>query len=169
MKEKIIKYIRKPSKIILYLMNKGYLNFINDETYLKMKYYLIIKKRLDLKEPKTFNEKLQWLKLYDRNPEYTKMVDKYEAKKYVSNLIGEECIIPRSPAEKTCRSGGETTLPFCPCGKSPTREFCSVGAVWWTRRGTMSPCPALKTGLCGTIPWKTRCTGTKKWCTADIW
>ena len=94
MKEKIIKYIRKPSKIILYLMNKGYLNFINDETYLKMKYYLIIKKRLDLKEPKTFNEKLQWLKLYDRNPEYTKMVDKYEAKKYVSNLIGEECIIP---------------------------------------------------------------------------
>ena len=49
---------------------------------------------MDLKKPQTFNEKLQWLKLYDRNPEYTKMVDKYEAKKYVANIIGEEYIIP---------------------------------------------------------------------------
>ncbi len=51
-------------------------------------------KKLDLKDPKTFNEKLQWLKLYDRNPEYTKMVDKYEVKKYVADIIGEEYIIP---------------------------------------------------------------------------
>ena len=46
-----------------------------------------------MKEPKTFNEKLQWLKLYDRNPEYTKMVNKYEAKKYVADIIGQEYII----------------------------------------------------------------------------
>ena len=51
-------------------------------------------KKLNLKNPKTFNEKLQWLKLYDRKPEYTKMVDKYEAKKYVAEKIGEEYIIP---------------------------------------------------------------------------
>jgi len=49
---------------------------------------------LNLDHPKTFSEKLQWLKLYDRNPEYTKMVDKYEAKKYVAGIIGEEYIIP---------------------------------------------------------------------------
>ena len=49
---------------------------------------------MNIDNPTTFNEKLQWLKLYDRNPEYTKMVDKYEAKKYVSNIIGEEYIIP---------------------------------------------------------------------------
>ena len=43
-------------------------------------------KKLNLKNPQTFNEKLQWLKLYDRKPEYTQMVDKYEAKKYVANV-----------------------------------------------------------------------------------
>lgn len=49
---------------------------------------------LDLLSPRTFNEKIQWLKLYDRKPIYTTMVDKYEAKKYVANIIGEEYIIP---------------------------------------------------------------------------
>ena len=49
---------------------------------------------MDWKDPKTFNQKLQWLKVYDRKPIYTTMVDKYEAKKYVADLIGEEYIIP---------------------------------------------------------------------------
>lgn len=46
------------------------------------------------KNPKTFNEKLQWLKLYDRRPEYTMMVDKYSVKEYVSSIIGSEYVIP---------------------------------------------------------------------------
>ena len=49
---------------------------------------------MDWKNPKTFNQKLQWLKVYNKNPMYTTMVDKYEAKKYVANIIGEEHIIP---------------------------------------------------------------------------
>ena len=49
---------------------------------------------LDLDNPQTYNEKLQWQKLYDRRPEYTKMVDKYDAKEYVANIIGKEYIIP---------------------------------------------------------------------------
>lgn len=65
-----------------------------DEIYLKILYRYKMKKKLNIKDPKTYNEKLQWLKLYDRNPEYTKMVDKYEVKNYVSKLIGEEYIIP---------------------------------------------------------------------------
>ena len=48
----------------------------------------------DLDNPKTFNEKLQWLKLNDRDPSYTKLVDKYAVKEYVSNLIGEKYVIP---------------------------------------------------------------------------
>ena len=48
----------------------------------------------NLKQPKTFNEKLQWLKLYDRRPLYEIIVDKYEAKKYISNIIGEQYVIP---------------------------------------------------------------------------
>lgn len=91
---KIISYIVEPKKIILYLMNKNYLSFIPDETFLKMKYKLMMGTKIDLENPKTFNEKLQWLKLHDRNPEYTKMVDKYEAKEYVANIIGKEYIIP---------------------------------------------------------------------------
>lgn len=51
-------------------------------------------KRLDLKTPQGFNEKLQWLKLHDRKPVYTTMVDKYAAKKYVADIIGKKYIIP---------------------------------------------------------------------------
>lgn len=51
-------------------------------------------RKLNLKNPQTFNEKLQWLKLYNRKPEYTTMVDKYAVKEYVANIIGEEYIIP---------------------------------------------------------------------------
>lgn len=92
--KKIIKYIKRPSNILLYLMNKNFFKWIPDEKYITIKYKLEMNQKLNLKEPKTFNEKLQWLKLYDRKPEYTKMVDKYEAKKYVADIIGEEYIIP---------------------------------------------------------------------------
>ncbi len=69
-------------------------HLLPDKTYLQLKYRMEFGKALDLKNPKTFNEKLQWLKLYNRNPEFSKMVDKYEVKKYVANIIGEEHIIP---------------------------------------------------------------------------
>ena len=58
---------------------------IPDKLYLKIMYRRCMGKKLNLKNPQTYNEKLQWLKLYNRNPEYTKMVDKYEVKKYVTS------------------------------------------------------------------------------------
>ncbi|HEM4083408.1 TPA: hypothetical protein U1W60_000833 [Streptococcus suis] len=61
---------------------------ISDRTYLKLIYWIKFHKKLNLINPKTFNEKLQWLKIYDRKPVYTTMVDKYEAKQYVENMIG---------------------------------------------------------------------------------
>ena len=70
------------------------LKLVSDEKYLKMRYKNVFNKSLNLKNPKTFNEKLQWLKLYDRNPLYTKLVDKYEVKDYVANIIGKEHVIP---------------------------------------------------------------------------
>ena len=72
----------------------GWLNWMDDATYLRMMYRLKMGKSLDLDNPKTFNEKLQWLKIHDRKPEYTTMVDKIAAKKYVADIIGEEYIIP---------------------------------------------------------------------------
>ena len=75
-------------------MNKNCFWFLSDKTYVKMLYRLEMGKKLDLTSPRTFNEKLQWLKLYNRKPEYTNMVDKYEVKKYIEKVIGKEYIIP---------------------------------------------------------------------------
>ena len=70
------------------------LNLLPDKLYLELMFKTRLGYKLDLKNPKTFNEKLQWLKLHDRKPIYTTMVDKYEAKKYVADKIGEQYIIP---------------------------------------------------------------------------
>lgn len=67
---------------------------MSDRTFIKWDYFFDNKKFPDLDNPKTFNEKLQWLKLNDRHEEYTQLVDKYEAKDYVANIIGSEHIIP---------------------------------------------------------------------------
>ena len=73
----------------------GVLHFILPEKqYLKVRYRLTMGKKLDLDNPKTMNEKLQWLKLYDRRTEYTQMVDKVLAKVYVASIIGGDYIIP---------------------------------------------------------------------------
>ena len=68
--------------------------YMEDTAFLKLKYKNIIGEKLNLNNPQTFNEKLQWLKLNDRKDIYTTMVDKYEVKKYVSDVIGEKYIIP---------------------------------------------------------------------------
>ena len=65
-----------------------------DKWYIMLKFYKNFGHFPNLKSPITFSEKIQWLKLHDRNPLYTTMVDKYEAKKYVADIIGEEYIIP---------------------------------------------------------------------------
>lgn len=72
----------------------GILRLIPDKQYLQLYYFAKFKKPLDLKDPRSYNAKLQWLKLYDRNPTYTRMVDKYEVKAYVAEKIGEEYVIP---------------------------------------------------------------------------
>ena len=89
-----LKYIIKEPKFILYYIEKYLKIRMNDKLYLEILYKKIFNRELDLKNPKTFNEKLQWLKLYNRNPKYTELVDKYEVKKYIKDLIGEEYIIP---------------------------------------------------------------------------
>ncbi len=66
----------------------------NDALYLKILYRLEFKRRLNLNNPITYNEKLQWLKLFYHNPIHTIMADKYVVKQYVKDIIGEEYIIP---------------------------------------------------------------------------
>lgn len=91
--KKIIKYLIYPKGILIFLAGKNWIK-IEDKKFLEEQFRFKMKYRLNLEHPKTFNEKLQWLKLYDRKDIYTKMVDKYEVKKYVASIIGEEYIIP---------------------------------------------------------------------------
>ena len=67
---------------------------IPDKLYLKWYFYVKLGYKLDLKKPVTFNQKLQWLKLHDKQPSYTKMVDKVAVKEYVAEKIGDKYIIP---------------------------------------------------------------------------
>lgn len=102
----------------------------SDEVYLKVRFRLLMGKKLNLKVPQTFSEKLQWLKLYNRRPEYTKMVDKYAVKEYVLGIIGEKFVIPTlgvwdNPEEieweklpnqfvlKTTHGGGSNGVVIC--------------------------------------------------------
>lgn len=68
--------------------------FFPDKLYLSLLFRCKMGYWMDWKKPKTFSEKLQWLKLYDRNPEYTRLVDKYAVKDFAAKTIGEEYIIP---------------------------------------------------------------------------
>lgn len=86
-------YIKNPLEAVVQLLCR-YGKKMSDEKYLKIMYFLRMHHRLDLVNPKSFSEKLQWLKLYDRRPEYTQMVDKYAVKEYVAKVLGPECIIP---------------------------------------------------------------------------
>lgn len=88
-----ISILKEPRKIISILWRHIGVVF-PDELYLKVQYRLLMGKRLDLKNPVTYSEKLQWLKLYDRRPEYVTMVDKAAVKDYVAGIIGNEYIIP---------------------------------------------------------------------------
>ena len=78
-----------------FLRRFGFYNHLSDEEFLKRAYKAFMGKELDLDNPITFNEKLQWLKLHDHNPAYTNMVDKYEAKGYITDKLGNDnYIIP---------------------------------------------------------------------------
>lgn len=92
--KKLKNFISDPAKRILYLSQLGFYRHTDDRRYLEKLYRATFGKELNLENPQTFNEKLQWLKLYDRKPIYTTMVDKYAAKEYVADKIGEEYIIP---------------------------------------------------------------------------
>lgn len=122
-------YIKKPTAIGQSLLIH-FFTWLPDKIYLKLLYRFKMGKRLNLRNPQTFSEKLQWLKLYNRKPEYTQMVDKYAVKEYVANIIGSKYIIPTlgvwdRPEDidwdslpnqyvlKTTHGGGNTGVVIC--------------------------------------------------------
>lgn len=91
---KALRYLTDPEYRFLIAANKGKYDDMPDDEYLKHIFKARLGYELNLDDPKTFNEKLQWLKLYDRNPSYTTMVDKYAVKDYVASVIGQQYVIP---------------------------------------------------------------------------
>ena len=104
---KVIEYLTHPRKIVL----KYFYWLLGDEVYLKLLFRDRLGYRLNLSNPKTYNEKLQWLKLYNRNPLYVKLVDKYEVKDIVSKIIGGEHIIPTLGIYESVEDIDFETLP----------------------------------------------------------
>lgn len=70
------------------------LKLLPDKLFLQLFFIKNMKKRIKFKSPKTFNEKIQWMKVYDRKPLYNKLADKYEVREFVANVLGEEYLIP---------------------------------------------------------------------------
>ncbi len=91
---KIVGILSDKDRRYVFLANRGLMPGDTDKRYLWHKFKTRMGYYPDLDHPKTFNEKLQWLKLYNRKPEYTTMVDKFEVKKYVASVIGEKYVIP---------------------------------------------------------------------------
>lgn len=92
--KKIKKFLGNKKARFRYLTQKGIYNNLTDAEYLKKAFNIYMGYELDLENPLTFNEKLQWLKLYDRMLEYTIMADKYKVREYIAEKLGEEYLIP---------------------------------------------------------------------------
>lgn len=94
MANKYMTYLKNPLNLFLTLGSRGWLNWVSDERYIKLAHRIKLNEKLDLDNVITYNQKLQWLKLYNRNPLYTQLVDKYGVREYVANKIGGEYLIP---------------------------------------------------------------------------
>lgn len=91
---KLKRFLTDPKQRFAYLAVLGVFNGFSDETYLKMRYKREMNRPLNLEHPTLYTEKLNWLKLYDRRPEYVVMADKVKAKEYVAEKFGAQYIIP---------------------------------------------------------------------------
>lgn len=103
--------IRNPFLLFPMGAAKGWFHGMDDRKYLKACYRAYFGKKLDLENPQTFSEKIQWLKLNDRNPLYTDMVDKYKVKKWVASKIGDVHVVPTFDMWRTAEEIDISSLP----------------------------------------------------------
>lgn len=94
MNDKLKTVFSNPIVFVTAMGARGLLNWMPDSLYLKILYRGFVGERLNLKNPRKYNEKLQWLKIHDRKPEYSMMVDKYTVRQYITEKLGEEYLIP---------------------------------------------------------------------------
>lgn len=92
--KKIIRFCLNKDYRFLILANRGFYDYLDDKKYLERMFRVQLGKNLNFENPVTFNEKIQWLKINNRESEYTIMVDKYKVREYISETIGEQYLIP---------------------------------------------------------------------------
>lgn len=92
--KKVKRYVRSPYYALGTDLLKHHPDWMSDKYFLRVLWKQIMGYPLNLNNPQTFNEKLQWMKLYDRNPLYTTLVDKHMVKQWVADRIGAEYVIP---------------------------------------------------------------------------
>ena len=140
---KLIRMIRDRAFRVAILAKYGLLNWMSDEQFLKLRWRTLRGNvELNLQQPKTYNEKLQWLKIHDRKPIYTTMVDKLAARDFVKERIGEEYLIPLLAVLSSQSSGfsspvGEAAAPSLPSkkglvqrGRAPPQASPSTHPFW---------------------------------------
>lgn len=94
-KNRVIKVLKQPQLLTEFFFKKSHIfDDLSDERYIRLLWWIKYHQKLNLDNPQTYNEKLQWLKLHDRKPHYPKIVDKITVKDYVSQVIGNKYIIP---------------------------------------------------------------------------
>lgn len=91
---KIKRILQNPLLLLVHMCRHWPFRYISDKTYLKLSFRAYQGYKLNLNKVRTFNEKIQWLKLYDRDNKYTELTDKYLVRKYIKESIGEQYLIP---------------------------------------------------------------------------
>lgn len=139
LKKRIVKFANNPFVLFRRFNHTKIQRLLPDEIFLKLMFRARMGCKLDLENPKSFNEKLQWLKIHNRNPKYTKMVDKYEAKGLIASIVGKEYVVPtygvwdsfsqidfsQLPSEfvlKTTHDGGRVFI----CRNKDTFDYCAA-------------------------------------------
>lgn len=133
----LIEIIKHPKRSAYSFINRKFHSCLPDKVCLKILYYLKTGKKLNLRNPSGYREKIQWLKLYNRDPQYTVLVDKYLVKEYVADIIGREHIIktlyawdnPESvefdelPNQFVLKCNHNSHLGLCICADKSTYDF----------------------------------------------
>ncbi|MEF9894970.1 MAG: ATP-grasp fold amidoligase family protein [Clostridia bacterium] len=116
------------------LSRRGLLNWVPDKGYLRVQFYLKVGRRLNLKNPTLYDDKLQWIKLYDRDPKYNVFVDKLAVRDYVRDAVGEKYLIPEIARADAIEQIDWTALPAKYVLKCTHGSSCNI-----VNDGTLTP------------------------------
>lgn len=132
--------MKNPYRLYNVFAMRGWFNKTPDHKYIAKRYSAHFGRRLNLENPKTFNEKLQWLKLYYRKPELTTLVDKYKVRDYIAKTLGEDYLIPllgawdspnqidfdQLPNQFVLKCNHNSGLGMCICKDKSSLDLASV-------------------------------------------